>query len=204
MTALDIITAYSVVPGREDVALFLEEAMRGMGWEGDRMHQNRLERGQELKKIGQRRIERENIGKVLELNSDWWLSDGSASSSSGTSENEWDNDSEPSLYVRLCLSMSRLLMTVLPQTPDVDYTSMLVFSPTALPSIFDSLITNFRPLIRNADPANALYMLTRFACLACDQTWLEDLVIGAADAIEAAVFVSFEFLGRLSHVNSRC
>ena len=67
---------------------------------------------------------------------------------------------------------------------------MLVFTPSSLPNIFDSLITNFRPSIRNADPANALYMLTRFACLACDQEWLEDLVIGAADAIETAFFVS--------------
>ena len=51
-------------------------------------------------------------------------------------------------------------------------------------------IAHDAPSIRNADPANALYMLTRFACLACDQEWLEDLVIGAADAIETAFFVS--------------
>lgn len=67
---------------------------------------------------------------------------------------------------------------------------MLVFSPSSLPQIFDSLITNFRPSIRNTEPANALYMLARFACLTCDHTWLEDLIIGATDAIEETFFVS--------------
>jgi hypothetical protein len=66
---------------------------------------------------------------------------------------------------------------------------MLVFSPPALPHILDSLITNFQPSLRNATPANSLYMLTRFACLTCDHTWLEDLIIGATDAIEETFFV---------------
>lgn len=38
-----------------------------------------------------------------------------------------------------------------------------------------------------------LYMLARFACLTCDSTWLEDLIIGATDAIEETFFVR-EFL----------
>ncbi len=66
---------------------------------------------------------------------------------------------------------------------------MLVFSPLALPQIFDSLITNFQPSLRDATPANTLYMLARFACLTCDHTWLEDLIIGATDAIEDTFFV---------------
>jgi hypothetical protein len=78
---------------------------------------------------------------------------------------------------------------------------MLVFSPAALPSIFDSLITNFPPSIRNADTANVLYMLTRFACLACDEEWLEDLIVGSADAIEATVFVSRRPLERTLNVS---
>ena len=66
---------------------------------------------------------------------------------------------------------------------------MLVFSPAELPAILDALISNYRPLIRDTDPANALYMLARFACLTCDHTWLEDLVIGATDAVEDIAFV---------------
>lgn len=67
---------------------------------------------------------------------------------------------------------------------------MLVFSPHSLPQIFESLIAKFPPSLKNAQPANTLYMLARFACLACDHTWLEDLIIGATDAIEEVIFVS--------------
>jgi hypothetical protein len=70
---------------------------------------------------------------------------------------------------------------------------MLVFSPPALPEVFRSLIINFTPSIRNSEPANALYMLARFACLACDSSWLEDLIIGATDAIEETFFVRMFF-----------
>jgi len=68
---------------------------------------------------------------------------------------------------------------------------MLVFSPAALPQIFDSLIVNYHPSFRDATPANTLYMLARFAALTCDHNWLEDLIIGAADAIEETFFVGF-------------
>ena len=36
-------------------------------------------------------------------------------------------------------------------------------------------------------------MLARFACLACDSSWLEDLIIGATDAIEETFFVRVSF-----------
>src|SRR5882762_9893051 len=84
----------------------------------------------------------------------------------------------------------------------MDFSSMLVFSPHALPQIFDSLISNFQPSLRNSQPANTLYMLARFACLACDHTWLEDLIIGAADAIEETFFV--RFLLQLIYNDSYC
>ena len=32
-------------------------------------------------------------------------------------------------------------------------------------------------------------MLARFACLTCDHIWLEELIIGATDAIEESFFV---------------
>jgi len=66
---------------------------------------------------------------------------------------------------------------------------MLAFSPPWLSEIFQSLITNFPISARNSEPANALYLLARFACLYCDKTWLEDLMIEAADAIEDTTFV---------------
>lgn len=70
-----------------------------------------------------------------------------------------------------------------------DYSTQLVFYPENLPEIFDSLITNFPTYVRNSQPANSLYMLARFACISCDDTWLEDLILGAADQIEETVFV---------------
>jgi hypothetical protein len=71
---------------------------------------------------------------------------------------------------------------------------MLVFSPKALPQLFQSLITNYRPSFRNAQPANTLYMLARFACLTCDHNWLEDIILGATDAIEECFFVGSRIL----------
>ncbi|KAH8120285.1 DIL domain-containing protein [Phellopilus nigrolimitatus] len=172
MTALDIVTAYSVIPGREDVALFLEEAMRGDGWQSSRMAIQRRCFSQKLKQNGKRQTEREAIKKILDLNSQWWRSNELFPSACETSDDEADDEDEnEKIY-----------------TPPLDYSSMLVFSPASLPGIFDSLITNFRPSTRNADPANALYMLARFACLTCDHTWLEELVMGATDVIEDAAF----------------
>ena len=66
---------------------------------------------------------------------------------------------------------------------------MLVFSPMNLPNILDSIITNYQPSIRDSTPANALYMLARFACLTCDHTWLEELILDATDTIEDVAFV---------------
>jgi hypothetical protein len=77
---------------------------------------------------------------------------------------------------------------------------MLVFSPASLPRILDALVINFQPSLRNPTPANSLYMLTRFACLTCDHTWLEDLIVGTADAIEETFFVrEFQRCPALSH-----
>jgi hypothetical protein len=80
------------------------------------------------------------------------------------------------------------------QTPPVDYSSMLVFSPSSLPRILESLVINFQPCLRDAQPANTLYLLARFAGLTCDHTWLEDLIIAATDAIEETFFVSMKSL----------
>jgi hypothetical protein len=66
---------------------------------------------------------------------------------------------------------------------------MLVFDLASLPYIFESLIINYPPTIRDAVPANMLYMMARFACLACNHEWLEELIVGATDTIEEAFFV---------------
>lgn len=171
LTALDIVTAHSVLPGREDVRVLLEEAMRGEGWTGGRMEERRKTLEKKALQLSKRKTVQQNIGKVLDIGSFWW-GEQDEDSLSDVSDDEDDTMSDSSDVF----------------TPPPDYTSMLVFAPHSLPDIFQSLIIDFRPSLGNAEPANALYMLARFACLNCDDNWLEDLVIGATDAIEDTFF----------------
>ncbi|KAI9060570.1 ankyrin [Trametes sanguinea] len=170
LTPLDIVTAHSTLPGREDVALLLEEAMREAGWKGGRMEEQRRSLEKRMRRLGKRRHVQEEIEKTLGINPRWWGDDDAFFALD--SEEEVDDD-----------ALSDAVLT-----PPPDFSSMLVFSPMSLPDIFQSLITDFRPSLRNAEPANALYMLARFACLNCDHNWIEDLIIGATDAIEDVFF----------------
>lgn len=70
----------------------------------------------------------------------------------------------------------------------------LVFHINQVPALLDVFVTSYRPvcqpLARRALPANALYLYARFAHYQCDETWLEELLEGAVDAIEHGVYVS--------------
>ncbi|KAF9076195.1 DIL domain-containing protein [Rhodocollybia butyracea] len=172
LTPLDIVTAHSMMPGRADVALLLEEAMRSEGWTGGHMEAKRRVLDERIKRKGKQQSIRDHVAKALDISPRWWNSDSddfNLSDESDSSEGEGEEDE--SLY-----------------TPPPDYTNMLVFSPPSLPSIFDSLITNYPPSFRNSQPANLLYMLARFACLTCDHNWLEDFMLGATEAIEDNFF----------------
>lgn len=189
LTALDIVTAHSTVPGREDVALLLEEAMREAGWKGGRMEEQRRILEKRMRRLSNRRNVQEHIERILGINPRWWGEEDLFYSieTEDDSEDEWLEDSTLVSQLRSApcnVSQSEL------QTPPPDFSSMLVFSPMSLPDIFQSLITDFKPSLRNAEPANALYMLARFACLNCDHNWVEDLIISATDAIEDVFFVS--------------
>ncbi|THH11747.1 hypothetical protein EW146_g7944 [Bondarzewia mesenterica] len=171
LTPLDIVTAHSTMPGREDVALLLSEAMRGEGWTGGRMEERRKALDKKIIRKTNQRNMRDIVQRRLGISSRWWGDNEWDSWSSDSSDDEDEDDEDDALY-----------------TPPLDYTTMLVFSPPSLPDIFQSLISSFQPSLRNSEPAYALYMLARFACLTCDHIWLEDLIIGATDAIEDAVF----------------
>lgn len=84
MTALDIVTAYSVIPGREDVALFLGEAMRGEGWQDNKLSLKRQTMNEKLKHSEQRQAERLAIQRILDLDGQWW------------GQNDDDSPEEPS------------------------------------------------------------------------------------------------------------
>ncbi|KAG1757660.1 DIL domain-containing protein [Suillus lakei] len=171
LTPLDIVTAHTVLPGRDDIALLLEEAMRSQGWMGGRMEEKRRALDEKLKRKGRQKSVRENVSKVLGLQNQWWGSreedEGFSSDDSDVEDDQLDEE----LY-----------------TPKLDFTSMLAWSPQELSHIFDAVITTSHTSVRNSQPAITLYLMARFACLTCDQTWLEDLVLGATDAIEEKFF----------------
>ncbi|KAJ3826182.1 DIL domain-containing protein [Lentinula raphanica] len=172
LTPLDVVSAHSILPGRNDVALLIEEAMRGEGWTGGRLEEKRRILEERMKRKGKQQSIRDDVGKALDIHPRWWNSGSDEFSLSEDSDEEpEENDEDESFY-----------------TPPPDYTNMLVFSPPSLPAIFDSLITNYPPSARNAQPANLLYMLARFACLTCDHNWLEDFMLGATEAIEDKFF----------------
>ena len=72
LTALDIVTAHSTVPGREDVALILQEAMRSEGWKGGRMEEQRRLIERRARRMGKRKNVQLDIEKVLGISPRWW------------------------------------------------------------------------------------------------------------------------------------
>lgn len=59
---------------------------------------------------------------------------------------------------------------------------------------------NFRAgKLRDPIPSQALYLHCRFAALACDHIWLEDLIVGAMDRVEEVVMANPNDLVSLSH-----
>ncbi|KAN0100548.1 DIL domain containing protein [Tylopilus felleus] len=169
LTPLDIVTAHTLLPGREDIALLLEESMRGEGWTGGRMEQRRRALDEQLKRRDRQKDLYDSVSKILDMPTQWW-GERDIETSSMISDSE-DEDLDEDSY-----------------TPPLDFTSMLAWSPQDLDSIFNAVITNAQISARNAQPANILYLMARFACLTCDATWLEDLILGATDVIEERFF----------------
>ncbi|KAK7059043.1 hypothetical protein VNI00_001667 [Paramarasmius palmivorus] len=209
LTPLDIITAYSPIPGRADVALLLEESMRSS--EGETVQdadsneehkprrytskRMRMEERQERRKRGEEKMKRkrgregvrDGVSRILGVPKGWWQSNSSSFSDQSDSESEnegHDSDTESESHFTTSTPTDDALYT-----PSPSYTSMLVFSPGTLPDMLNSSIRNYTPTWRDATPANLLWMLARFACLTCDANWLEDFMLGATEAIEDVVFV---------------
>lgn len=90
LTAFELVTAHSTIPGREDVALLLEEAMRGEGWSGGKKEEMRRLSDERTKRRGDEKTIHEYINKALDVDPDWWGEEDSDAESS-CSESE-DND----------------------------------------------------------------------------------------------------------------
>ncbi|OJA16275.1 hypothetical protein AZE42_00123 [Rhizopogon vesiculosus] len=190
LTPLDIVTAHTVLPGRDAIALLLEEAMRSQGWMGGRMEEKRRALDEKLKRKSRQKSVRENVSKVLGLQNQWWPSYEEDDSSLSDDSDGDDDGHDEALYVSRIssLKIGLQLPYLVTETPPLDFTSMLAWSPQELSHIFDSVIRTSHTSVRNSQPAITLYLMARFACLTCDQTWLEDLILGATDAIEEKFF----------------
>jgi hypothetical protein len=84
LTALDLVTGHSPIPGRETVALLLGEAMRTEGWTGGRMEERRRAIEEHTARSKMHNTVREGINQTLGFNPAWW----------GESESDFDSDDD--------------------------------------------------------------------------------------------------------------
>lgn len=89
LTPLHIVTAHSTLPGREDVALLLEESMRSQGWEGGKIDQRRRMVEQQQKRRGKQMQLRQDVATLLGVHSSWW---GQESTSPDDEDEDQDGD----------------------------------------------------------------------------------------------------------------
>jgi hypothetical protein len=92
LTPLDIVTAHSTMPGRQDVALLLGEAMRGEGWTGGRMEEQRRQLERRTARKRRRERVREDVGKVLSIAPQWWGDDEWQAIASESDEDESEGE----------------------------------------------------------------------------------------------------------------
>lgn len=92
LTPLDIVTAHSTMPGRQDVALLLGEAMRGEGWTGGRMEEQRRQLERRTARKRRRERVREDVGKVLSVAPQWWGDDEWQAIASESDEDESEGE----------------------------------------------------------------------------------------------------------------
>ncbi|KAG6818017.1 hypothetical protein H0H87_009172 [Tephrocybe sp. NHM501043] len=130
LTPLDVVTAHSILPGRDDVALLLEESMRGEGWTGGRMEEKRRTLERREKRKARRKHTRDNISRILSVNPSWW------GETDSDSDSDLDADDNEQIYVRNLIYMQRHGLTC-----DVDTTSRLFFHVGFLTAI---LAAHFR------------------------------------------------------------
>ena len=105
LTALDIVTAHSLMPGREDMRVLLEEAMREQGWTGGRMEERRRADERKLELFLKSKALQESVGRILDVGPAWW-GDADADSFSDTSD---DEDEEMLDEEKIFVSISLLL-----------------------------------------------------------------------------------------------
>lgn len=95
LISLDLVTGHSLIPGRETIALLLEEAMRTEGWTGGRMEERRRTLEDGATRLKKRNAVREGVNQVLSLDPAWW-----GESESGVDSDDADEDEvDEAVYV---------------------------------------------------------------------------------------------------------
>lgn len=89
-SSLDLVTGHSLIPGRETVALLLEEAMRTEGWTGGRMEERRKTLDERAVRLRKRNAVRESVNQTLSLDPTWWGEGESGIDSDDVDEGETD------------------------------------------------------------------------------------------------------------------
>lgn len=89
LTAFDLVSASATLPGREDVALLLEEAMREQGWTGGRMEERRRLAEKRLVLLGKQKDVQDDLNKSLSIDPRWWGAD-----IESIQPEPWDEDEE--------------------------------------------------------------------------------------------------------------
>ena len=95
LTPLDILTAHSLIPGRDDVALLLEEAMREHGWTGSRMELRRRHEDERVRRHDKYMAVKQDIARVLGLDDQWWGDESNDDDHSDAEEFDDDDDDTP-------------------------------------------------------------------------------------------------------------
>jgi len=157
LTPLDIVTAHSTLPGKEDIALLLEEWMRGEGWTGGRMEERRRALEQRQKKVGKKKAICEDVGRILGVNLEWWGKD--SENFEADSDSDEDEEADEDVYVSQYASsvdsttqnkayrlLGRIIRTC--------WFSPLPYSPKSL-----NLLSQITDL-----PLRMLHLLTHYIC----------------------------------------
>ena len=80
------------MPGRQDIALLLGEAMRSEGWTGGRMEEQRRQLERRTARERKRERVREDVGSVISIPPQWWGDDEWQAISSEEDEDEGDGE----------------------------------------------------------------------------------------------------------------
>ncbi|CAE6534475.1 unnamed protein product [Rhizoctonia solani] len=208
LTPLDIITGHDVIPGREYVALVLQESMKASGWTGSARNQIREEKIQEetarSMRRAQRRREWAEIGRLLGLTDQWWEGrrEGEGQMprvylTAQDAELAYQEEEEDANGVKNFEHLDEdendptgeYIDSIL--SPPISGYDILIYSPNNLPRIFYAIIDQAKPVVyplhQRSMPANALYGLVRFAAAHANDEWLDDLVGGAGTRIEETI-----------------